>query len=807
MTATHPYDDLIAQLSVEQKVRLLTGETAFTLWAEPEIGLGALAFSDGPTGVRGLKFTGGERVALFPNATVLASSWDAEVLREVGGLLAAEARRQDVNVVLGPTVNLHRSPLGGRLFEQYSEDPLLTGVLAAAYVQGLQASGVGACLKHLVANESETERRSVDSALSEAALREVYLLPFEIAIEDADPWTLMAAYNKVNGVPATEQGHVQNEVVKGEWGWEGLIMSDWSAATRTVETAVGGLDLVMPGPGGPWEGHLVSAVHEGRVPLEMLDDKVRRLLRLADRTGRLGEGSGPERGEVPAVDSAVRVEQLTRLASRGMTLLSNVGGVLPLRPEQRVALIGRPAVTTACMGGGSAHVNAPYEVSIADGLSTLHENLTVADGVEVRTRGVAARPGFVVDPTTGEPGLEITLLDADGVELETRHGAETAASLGWEDGTPRPVAAAVLRGRVETGGRLEVGVIGVGRWTVALGPVEGEQYLGVPGGDPGAALLTPPSWRAEGEVEPGTVLQARVDLAPDDEGATVPGIRGLIARPAPRPTAEVIAEAAEAAADADVAVVVVGLTEEQETEAADKETLRLPGQQDALVNAVVDAAKRTIVVVNAATPVLMPWAERVDAVLVIGLPGQEGGHAVAKVLLGELEPTGRLVTTWPVADGATPGWNVAPVEGRLEYREGTYVGYRGHFPFGHAPEPAAWLGEGLGYTTWAYSNAFVEEGPAAPVAHVTLRNTGKRDSREVVQVYYRPEEPDQPVRLAGFLNVAVAAGERVEVAVPCDPRVWQRWDEESGGWASLSGKGELLIARGLGDIRARLTLG
>src|SRR6478736_3328553 len=258
-------DERVSRLPLERKVRLLTGATMFTLRGDDEIGLEPMAFSDGPTGVRGLDFTGGPVTCLFPNATLLASSWRRETTEEVGRLLAEEAERQQIHVVLGPTINLHRSPLGGRLFEQYSEDPLLTGKLAAAYVKGLQDKGIGACLKHLVANESETERNYMDSVVSEAALREVYLLPFEIAVEESDPWSIMAAYNDVNGVAATEQDHVNNEVLKGEWGWDGLLMSDWFATKTSAPAALGGLDLVMPGPDGPWGGARVAAVESGAV--------------------------------------------------------------------------------------------------------------------------------------------------------------------------------------------------------------------------------------------------------------------------------------------------------------------------------------------------------------------------------------------------------------------------------------------------------------------------------------------------------------------------------------------------------------
>ncbi|HET9517203.1 MAG TPA: glycoside hydrolase family 3 C-terminal domain-containing protein, partial [Actinoplanes sp.] len=245
-------------------------------------------------------------------------------------------------------------------------------------------------------------------------------------------------------------------------------------------------------------------------------------------------------------------------------------------------------------------------------------------------------------------------------------------------------------------------------------------------------------------------------------------------------------------------------TEEQETEAVDKATLRLPGEQDRLVSAVAAAARRTVVVVNAATPVLMPWLDEVDAVLWAGLPGQEGGHAVAAALLGDIEPAGRLVTTFPVADAATPAWSVTPVDGDLPYDEGTFIGYRGHFA-GRAPGPAFWFGHGLGYSTWAYADAQVTAHPQ-PTVTVTVTNTGERRSREVVQVYLEPAETDQPVRLVGWQDVTVEPGESARVAVPTDARMWRRWDTSSGTWGTLSGAGRLLVARALGDIRAALPL-
>ncbi|WP_336856947.1 beta-glucosidase family protein [Sinomonas albida] len=856
-TGNHPYGPLIAQLPLEEKVHLLTGETAFTLPGNETIGLAPLAFSDGPTGVRGLKFIGGDAVALFPNATLISGSWDDELAEEVGHMLSEEAHRQSIHVVLGPTVNLHRSPLGGRLFEAYSEDPYLTGRTAAAYVRGMQGNGTAACLKHLVANESETLRNFMDSRVSETALREVYLLPFEMAVEDAGAWSIMAAYNDINGISATENSHITEEIVKGEWGWDGLVMSDWFATKRTVESANGGLDLVMPGPDGPWGERLVAAVRRGDVAEATVDEHVVRLLRLAERTGGLGTGglrtgglgtddggavASPFKASMPAPDSAIRKEQLRRIAARGMVLVKNEGGILPLEGVDTLALVGRHAIATQDMGGGSAQVNPPYQSTVAEGLSErLGGGLTVVDGVGVRNRPVAADPAFVTDPITGEPGLRVTYLAADGREIDSAREAGTALTIGFDDGRAEPPAAVVLSAVLEnSAGPVRLGGIGAGRWTFA---VDGEEVataqLGFSGSDPGEGVLRPPAYAELRDLPERANVSAKLEFEPVDWREVLgrnPAIKlaeeshllatgsfnlvGFVAEAAGRTDEEAIAAAEDAARAAGTAVVVVGLTEEDETEASDKQTLALPGRQDELVRRVAAAAKRTVVVVNAATPVLMPWLADVDAVLIAGLPGQEGGHAIAAVLTGEAEPTGRLVTTYPAADGASPAWEVTPDAAlRLHYSDGSAVGYRG-WHAGNAPEPLFWLGHGLGYGSWEYGEARLvpsSGGTAtggaptggatggAPTIEVEVTNTSSRPSRETVQVYFMPAEPGQPVRLAGYAGADVAPGERVTVTVACDPRLFRRWDEAAAGWAPL-GSGELLVARGLGDVRARVSL-
>jgi beta-glucosidase len=361
------------------------------------------------------------------------------------------------------------------------------------------------------------------------------------------------------------------------------------------------------------------------------------------------------------------------------------------------------------------------------------------------------------------------------------------------------VASVRFSGVVTASGAVELGVIGVGDWQLAIGGHTSSVSLAVGGNGFGEEILAPPNHTILVTVSAGDVFEATVSL---DDAFGIGGF-GLIGHAASRETVDVIDEAVRAAAAADVAVVVVGLTEEQETESVDKATLHLPGAQNALVEAVAGAARRTVVVVNAATPVIMPWLSRVDAVLWAGLPGQEGGHAVAAALLGDIEPAGRLVTSFPTDDGKTPAWSVTPIDGRLVYDEGRFVGYRGHFG-GRAPDPVFWLGHGLGYATWEYRDVRLVLGDA-PAIHATVTNTGKRTSREVVQVYLRPVEPDEPVRLVGWTGVTVEPGKSVRVTVRTDRRMWRKWDADSASWTRIADGGTFLVARGLGDIRASVS--
>ncbi|MBL0707141.1 glycoside hydrolase family 3 C-terminal domain-containing protein [Sinomonas cellulolyticus] len=792
-------ENAIRSLDLTAKVRLLSGARMFSLHAEASIGLEEIVMSDGPTGVRGEAVVGGRESCLLPSASLLAQTWDRQVLEEVGGILAEEAMDQRTHIVLGPTINLHRTPLGGRLFECFSEDPYLTGALAAAYVRSLQRHGIGASPKHFLANESETQRTTVDCVADERALRELYLLPFEIVEQDARPWTVMASYNSVNGTTATEHGELIDRILKGEWGFDGLVMSDWFATKRAAESANAGLDLVMPGPETVWSTGLEKAVRSGTVKEETVDEHVRRLLRLAARLGAFA-GTRTWPTAVPRPDGELRRGQLRRIAAEGMAVLKNDRGVLPLAGAGPVAVIGRHATDTVAQGGGSARVRPPHVVSIADGLASAlgRENVTVVDGVETRTRLLAAPASLLRDPETGTPGIRVRALDGHDGLIESRH-LDVAELEVAEDGWLATAATIELSADVALPGpaRMRVGVIGPGDWTVTA-PGHCESFTVTPHKGPGGGLHRPKSHAAVVALEPGARITATT--GPHFEMRII----GLVLTAAPRPAAAAIREATDAAARAETAIVVVGNTQEQETEGEDKKTLALPGDQDALVAAVAAVAPRTVVVVNAATPVLMPWIDDVDAVLFAGLPGQEAGAAVAAALTGDIEPAGRLVTTFPARDGEGPAWSTEPVDGRLVYAEGTRVGYRGWH--GSGTEPLFWFGHGLGYTTWDYTGAAITgtDGPTVTGVSVTLSNTGERRGKETVQVYRIPDNGETP-RLIGWAQVSLGPGESGTVRVECDARTQRIWDAAGHRWLPLTG-GTLAVARGLGDIRTTVPL-
>ena len=470
--------ELLASLSLEQKVRLLTGADFWSLHPEPAVGLRRIVMSDGPAGVRGERWDEREPSANVPSPTALAATWDEARIERLGRLLAFECRRKGVDILLAPTVNLHRSPFGGRHFECFSEDPLLTARIGAAYVRGLQDEGVAATVKHFVANDSETERFTLDAQVGERALRELYMAPFELILE-AEPWAVMAAYNAVNGHTMTESPLLR-EVLKGEWAWDGLVMTDWGAGRHTERAGNAALDLVMPGPDGPWGDALVEAVRNGRVSEAAVDEKVLRLLRLAERVGALGGG----RAASPWSDDEIASE-LRATAAAGIVLARNHGTLLPLGPLRTLAVLGPNAAVARTLGGGSATVFPYYTVSPLDGLrAALDAEVTYAPGVRTYTRLPVA-----------EVSAEVSYLAADGQVLSTER--REIGEFAWMGTLGEDVAAIELTAtvRADRAGEYVIGCSGVGRHQLSL---DGEEAFDTvlelaPGADLGEALFAPPS--------------------------------------------------------------------------------------------------------------------------------------------------------------------------------------------------------------------------------------------------------------------------------------------------------------------------
>jgi beta-glucosidase len=807
---------LVAALSLDDKVRLLTGETAWRMFALPQIGLRSMALSDGPVGVRGTGEIPGATSLLMPSPSGLAATWNLDAARRAGTMFATEARRLGVDVVLAPQVNIQRTPIGGRHFECYSEDPLLTSRIAGAAVSAMQDAGVAACVKHYVANDSENYRTEYVSNVPEQAMREVYMAPFEYLVKEVGAWSVMAAYNAADAggesAPMTEHQFLVNDVLKGEWGFDGAVVSDWMATNTTVESALGGLDLIMPGPGGPWEGNLLDAVRRGDVPESVIDDKVARLLLLAQRTGGIGETKpAPARPD----DSAF----LRTLAGEAMVVLRREDDfVVDPAGVEKIALIGPNAVNAYVLGGGSSTVHPHYVISPTAGLQAAFPDADITllrGGSAMVHTPMADVANDLTDPETGEAGLVAIQLDKDGNVLSR---TVDAAWSGWLR-EPAPectdvVLEADIQLREAGEHRIDVGVVGAHR--IIIDGVE----ISTSDVEVNANVILDSSANSPLGVgltistdQPRTV-RVRVELKTVDAGGYGRWVRADFRHGRPGPSIEdEIVEAVAAAREADLVVLVVGTNAEVESEGWDRLGLSLPGRQDELVRRVLEVAPGAIVAVNAGAPVLLPWLEQAKTVLWSWFPGQECGHGLADVITGKTEPAGRLPWTLPAAEADVPIMDTAPdADMVLHYPEGVHVGYREWERTENLP--AAPFGHGLGWTDFDYSteaSATVSHDGTVTVS-VKVTNTGAREGAEVVQAYLEAPSPspagiERPIRwLGGFERVLVAPGETRTVDVQIPRRAFEVWDTAAHAWVLPSGDYAIAVGRSVRDRRARAVI-
>jgi beta-glucosidase len=799
---------LVAELTLEEKVLLVSGASFWSTAPLPRIGLRSMILSDGPSGVRGPVWDERSPSLSMPSATALASSWDPALAYRYGAAAAAEARRKGVDVVLGPTINLHRSPLGGRHFEAFSEDPLLSGVLAVEYVKGLQDNGVAATPKHYVANDSETDRFTVDVRVDARVLRELYFLPFELAV-GAGAWAIMVAYNSVDGVTMTENDLLETPLFS-EWGFDGATISDWTAV-RSLAAARAQMDLAMPGPDTVWNETLAQAIRDGDVPEALLDRKVLRLLTLADRVGALD-------GSTQVVPAELDGRAFAREASIAGTVLLRNSDELPWDPAvaRTIAVIGQYARAPRIQGGGSATVIPERVVSPLEGIRALapHADVRYSVGAIVQEGVQEFALDDVTDPVTSEPGLHVTFLDESGTVVFSEHRGAT--SFVWFDGdAPLAQSRTIVLETVFTpivSDEIELGFASSKHGCVY---VDDELVLDkrpfVEGDDVGAGLLSPPSATTTVTTHAGIPIAIRAEFSihPDDPLASAVSVTLGLAPTAQDP-AELIAEAVEVARAADVVIVVVGTNSDVESEGFDRTSLDLPGRQDDLVRAVAGANQHTVVVVSAGAPVLLPWRDEVAAILLGYFGGQEVGSAIADVVFGVAEPGGRLTTTWPAALLDVPVLDVVPSDGVLDYSEGLHIGYRAWLRGPH--QPAFAFGSGLGYTTWELADARLDGSIAGDdvTVTVTATNTGTRAGKHVVQVYAeRPESAiDRPVRwLAGSAVVRAEAGASVEVVIPLRSRSFSHWEGDlAGNWAFEPGTFTVRVGSSVIDLPLSLEL-
>ena len=623
-------EKILQQMTLEDRIALCSGENFWETKKYEKYGIPSLFMCDGPHGLRKqedaadmLGVNKSRPATCFPAEVTTAGSWDPELLTAIGSAIGQEAREQGVGLVLGPGVNLKRNPLCGRNFEYFSEDPYLAGKLAAGFIRGVEAQGVGTSLKHFAANSQELSRFTSSSVLDDRTLRELYLTAFEIAVKEGKPSTVMCAYPKLNGVHCSDNKRLLTDILRTEWGFGGMVVTDWGAMNDRPEGFRAGCDLNMPGGSDYMEKEVLQAVKNGTLPERCVDDSARRVLKLVFRAAETLKN--PAHCDYEAHHALAK-----RAAVEGAVLLKNEGGILPLKQSAKIAVIGAMAKNLRYQGSGSSHIN-PTKLS---------------------------QPLDFLPGTLYAPGC-------------------------------------------------------------------------------------------------------------DDRGDT---------------TEDLLSQAAKTAQEAEIAVIFAGLPDRYESEGFDRADMKMPDGQLRMIDAVAAANPNTVVVLLCGSAVECPWADRVKGILYMGLPGQAGGEAVADLLCGRANPSGKLAESWPMAYGDVPSSEIYGKTTDALYQEGVYVGYRYYDKSGTA---VRWpFGYGLSYTEFSYSDLTVN----GDTVSVTVRNTGKRAGAEVVQLYIRAQQDGlhRPLReLKGFQKVFLQSGESRTVTFPLTDRSFAVWQD---GWKIPAGK-------------------
>lgn len=800
---------LIQDLTLREKISLMSGFNSWYTNKIDRLGIPSIKMSDGPNGVRG-DSNSGKSSACFPCAISIGSTWDMDLINQLGIALGEEAKVKDVDVLLGPTINIHRHPLGGRHFESFSEDPFLTGKIATEYVKGVQSQDVAACLKHFIGNDTEYERHLVSSNIDEKTLREIYLLPFEMGIKEGNAQVVMSAYNKLNNIYCSSHKELLIDILKDEWGFDGYVVSDWGAALETEENAKGGLDLEMPGPGNVWGDQLFTAVSEGKVEEELIDDKVRRILNIANFSKRF---ENPTNKPEQSNNSEEHRKLLKEAAASGMVLLKN-NDLLPLKSNvKNLAIIGPNAKEAQIIGGGSASLKPHYQAHPLEAFQNKlgdHTNISYAKGCHTHKFLPRVNEGFMDD----KEGFLVEYFEGSNFDENLLVQEHLIGNKFWVfEGFAKDVIAKFERPDIsvrfscaytpDISGQHEFEIFGIGKARLFI---DGEELIdNWTETSPGEAFFSfsSDSKRALVNLIEGTTYQ--LEIRYKFEG-NFPAI--YIGCQAPDKV-NLFDEALEVASAADQVILIVGTNSDWETEGNDRSDFNLPVNQNHLIEEVLRVNPNTLVVLNTGSPVKMPWADKAEAIMQTWFAGQEFGNALVDIITGEINPSGRLPTSFPKNIEDTPAFNSYPGKDlQMNYDEKLLVGYRWYdkkniktlFPFGH----------GLSYTNFEYSDLEVDVHPKNMVScKFSVRNTGQVAGIETAQCYvsFKTIDDSEPEKtLQGFSKIALNPNDESSIEINLNSRNFSSWNVAKRSWEVRAGSYEILIGSSAENILLQTTI-
>ena len=796
---------LIQDLTLEEKIELLSGFDAWQTNKIDRLGIPSIKMSDGPNGVRG-DGNSGKSSACFPCAISIGSSWNLNLINTLGEELASEAKLKDVDVLLGPTINIHRHPLGGRHFECFSEDPFLTGKIAIEYVKGVQSKNIAACLKHFVGNDTEFERYTVSSNIDERTLREIYLLPFEMAIKEANAKVVMSAYNKLNNIYCSSHENLLIEILKDEWGFDGYVVSDWGAARDTIENAIGGLDLEMPGPAKSWGENLITAINDKAVPEDLINDKVKRILNVASFCKRF---ENPIRKPERDNDSKLKRKLLKDAAQEGMVLLKN-DGILPLKKDiKSIGIIGPNAEKAQIIGGGSATL-VPYHEShpVSSFQNNFSEKTIVKSAKGCHTyrylpeinKSLTKENGFVVEY------FNVTDNKNDFISSKVLRGSKfwifegfAKDIIGTED-RPDIFVKFSCTYVPDISGEHAFEIFAIGKSKLLINNEEIIDNWTDP--LPGDAFFAHGSSSKRGASHLEKDKSYQIEIQYKFEG----NFPAIYIGCQPPDKIDLLDEALNIAKEVDEVILLVGTNSDWETEGNDRVDFNLPGEQNTLIEKVLDINPNAIIVLNTGSPVNMPWVNKAKSILQSWYAGQEYGDALFEILTGLVNPSGKLPTTFPKRIEDTPAYSCYPGENlQMSYDEKLLIGYKWYDR--KKIEPLFHFGHGLSYTNFEYSNLIISNSHQNDfICSFDIENVGDVSGFEISQCYisFMNSNEDEPIKkLQGFDKTYINSGEIKKIEICLDSKSFSTWDIKNHQWEIKKGVFNILIGSSSNDIKLK----